>query len=437
MIYSQIIFAFVLGISAWYFIKGFSKIRANILSGKNYIPTGTKIQRIKNMIFFALGQKKMFDRPIVGIFHFIIYVGFLIINIELLEIVIDGFLGTHRIFMPVLGSFYSFVIGFFEVLALGVVISCVVFFLRRNLLKLPRFTSTDLKGWAFRDGNYILIIEVILMFAFLQMNAIDLELQNRNVEGFHPTGSFAISQFISPLYSYSSINGLISAERFYWWVHILGIFAFANYLPKSKHLHIILAFPNTFYTRLEPKGEMSFMKTINKEVRLMLNLPIKEEEQAPTNEVIRFGAKDTNDLTWKNLLEAYTCTECGRCSSVCPANLTGKLLSPRKIMMSTRDRMEEIAFNKETKGADFKDDKSLYGDYISQEELLACTTCNACVEACPVNINPLEIILELRRYMIMEESKSPQSWAAMFSNIETNFSPWKFPVDERSKWTNQ
>jgi heterodisulfide reductase subunit C len=380
----------------------------------------------------------MFRNPLVAVLHFFVYAGFIIINIEVLEIVLDGIFGTHRLFAQPLGGFYTFLINSFEILAVLVLLGCLIFLIRRNILKLKRFISKDLDGWPRSDANYILITEIMLMALFLTLNASDTLLQTRGLEHYaaHPTGHFIFSQYLHPLLSGMSNNGLMMVERACWWLHIIGIFAFLNYLPYSKHLHIILAFPNAWFTRLQPMGKMENMPAIQNEV-----LYAMQPEMVPTDGSAeppkKFGAKDITDLSWKNLLDAYSCTECGRCSAACPANITGKLLSPRKIMMDTRDRAEEIGRNI-NKNGEFKDDgKTLLHDYILVEELRACTTCNACVQECPVSINPLDIILQLRRYLVMEESNSPQEWAAMFGNVENNFAPWKFSPDERDKWAKE
>ena len=380
----------------------------------------------------ALGQKKMFRNPTVAVLHFIIYAGFIIINIEVLEIGLDGLFGTHRLFLRPLGGFYTFAIDFFEALAGLVIFVCVVFLTRRNIIKLKRFISKDLNGWPRSDANYILITEIILMSLFLLMNAADRVLQLQGSEHYRDTGNFIISGFISPLLSNMSPSTLMGIERTCWWLHITGIFAFLNYLPYSKHLHIVLAFPNAYYGRLHPKGEMENMQNVQNEVKYMM-----QPELAPVADaeaIIKFGAKDIFDLKWKNLLDAYSCTECGRCTAACPANITGKLLSPRKIMMDTRDRLQEVGKNIEKNGSFIDDGITLLHNYVTAEELRACTSCNACVEECPVSINPLEIIFELRRSLVMEESNAPQEWNGMFGNIETNFAPWKLSPDERDKW---
>lgn len=428
----QIIFLAFAGFATWLFSKNIIQIRRNIFLGKAEDLTDNPAQRWRNLLLLALGQKKMFKNKLVAVLHFIIYAGFIIINLEVLEIVLDGILGTHRLFLPFLGSVYSFLINFFEVLAVGVIVVCVVFLCRRNFLKIKRFISKDLNGWPRSDANYILIAEIILMSLFLTMNASDRALQLQGSEHYHNTGNFIFSGILAPMFSGLSESSLITIERCCWWIHIIGILAFLNYLPYSKHLHIMLAFPNAFYGRLEPQGKMDNMESVQNEVKYMM-----QPELAPTGESapMRFGAKDIFDLSWKNLLDAYSCTECGRCSAACPANQTGKLLSPRKIMMDTRDRAQEVGKNITING-EYKDDgKTLLNDYITVEELRACTTCNACVEACPVSINPLEIIYELRRSLIMEDSNAPQEWNGMFSNIENNFAPWKFSPDERDKWT--
>ena len=410
------------------------QIRRNILLGKDEDLSDNKYLRWKNLLLLALGQKKMFKNPLVAVMHLVIYAGFIIINIEVLEILLDGILGTHRLFFPFLGGFYTLLINFFEILAVGVFTVCVIFLARRNIIKLKRFISKDLNGWPRSDANYILITEIILMTLFITMNSVDRTLQLQGSEHYHDTGSFIFSGIIAPLFNGFSQSGLIILERTCWWLHIIGILAFLNYLPYSKHLHIMLAFPNAYYARLNVQGKITNMQNVQNEVKYMM-----QPELAPTGEAApqKFGAKDVFDLSWKNLLDAYSCTECGRCSAACPANQTGKLLSPRKIMMDTRDRLEAVGKNITANGA-FKDDgKLLLNDYISVEELRACTTCNACVEECPVSISPLDIIIELRRSLIMEDSNAPQEWNGMFSNIENNFAPWKFSPDDRDKWVQE
>ena len=430
----QILFIIAAFFAIGFFTKNIRQIRRNILLGKEESRNDNKSQRWKNVLLLAFGQKKMFRNPLVAVLHFVIYAGFLIINIEVLEIVLDGILGTHRFFAAGLGNCYPFVINFFELLAVGVLTVCIIFLARRNIIKLKRFISKDLTGWPRSDANYILLAEIILMLLFLSMNTADRALHLQNIAGFENTGHYMVSGFTAPLFSTTSPHTLLLIERSCWWLHILGIFAFLNYLPYSKHLHILLAFPNSYYASLDIKGKMDNMVSVQNEVKYMM-----QPELAPTGETApqHFGANDIFELSWKNLLDAYSCTECGRCSAACPANQTGKLLSPRKIMMATRDRLEDVGKNINSNGS-FKDDgKKLLNDYITTEELRACTTCNACVEECPVSINPLEIIIELRRSLVMEDSNAPQEWNTMFSNIENNFAPWKFSPDDRDKWTQE
>jgi heterodisulfide reductase subunit C len=432
----QIIFIACLGFAIWLFTKNIMQIRRNILLGKDEDLSGNKSLRWKNLMLLALGQKKMFRNPLVAVMHLVIYAGFIIINLEVLEIVLDGILGTHRLFFPFLGGFYTFLINFFEILAVGVITVCVIFLARRNIIKLKRFISKELDGWPRSDANYILITEIILMTLFLTMNSSDRALQLSGSEHYHDTGNFIFSGMIAPIFNGTSEHSLIILERTCWWLHIIGILAFLNYLPYSKHLHIMLAFPNAYYARLEPKGKMHNMQNVHNEVKYMMQpelAPPAGGDAAPQ----KFGAKDIFDLSWKSLLDAYSCTECGRCTAACPANITGKLLSPRKIMMDTRDRMEAVGKNINAHGEFKPDGKQLLIDHISVEELRACTTCNACVEECPVSISPLDIIIELRRALIMEDSNAPQEWNAMFSNIENNFAPWKFSPDERDKWAEE
>ena len=425
----QIAFVLVL-ITAIYFIrKRILLIRSAIRLGKESETGGNKTDRLKNMLLVAFGQKKMFKKIIPAILHLFIYVGFLVINLEVMEFVVDGIAGTHRIFAPWLGSFYSVLMNVFEFLAVAVLLACVFFLIRRNILKVPRFWSAEMTNWPRMDANLILVTEIVLMTAILTMNAADQVLQTRDSH-YVATGSLFFSSFLVPIFQNTSTSVLIVIERFAWWFHIIGIFGFAVYVTYSKHLHIFLAFPNTYFANLEPKGHIKNMPVVTREVKSMLGL----ETTTTTGDSGRFGAKDVNDLTWTNLMAAFSCTECGRCTSECPANQTGKKLSPRKIMMDTRDRLEAVGKSMATGGAGLNDGKTLLNDYISKEEINACTSCNACVEACPVMINPLEIIIELRRYVAMEESGSPAQWNSMFQNMETSFAPWKFSAADRFNW---
>lgn len=427
---AQIIFIILLAAAVYLFTKNAGKVRRNILLGRDTDRSDQPARRWKVMAKVALGQTKMTKRPVAAIMHFFIYVGFVIINLEVLEIMIDGVFGSHRIFADPLGGLYAFLIGGFEVLAILVLVACIVFLARRNILKLKRFSGIEMTEWPKSDANYILLVEICLMTAFLTMNAADYKLQLLQFGHYVKAGSFPVSSILAPLLS-DNANALVIIERVCWWVHIVGILAFLNYLPYSKHFHILLAFPNTYYSNLEPQGEFTNMASVTNEVKAMLDPSFIPET---TGEIARFGAKDVADLTWKNLMEAYTCTECGRCTSVCPANITGKLLSPRKIMMDTRDRITEVGNNIDKHGKGHNDGKTLLDNYITREELWACTTCNACVEACPVNINPLEIITEMRRYIVMEESQAPASLNNMFGNIENNGAPWKYSNAERLNW---
>jgi len=435
MIIQQILFILLTVTAVWLFAKKSKEIYRNIFLGVDEDLSDRPAERWKNVILLSLGQKKMFRYPLVAIMHFIIYAGFIIINIEVLEIVLDGILGKHRMFADTLGSFYTFIINVFEILAVGVIAVCIAFLARRNILKLKRFMKHDLDGWPRSDANYILITEIILMTLFLTWNSADRALQLQGNENYADRGNFIFSGLIAPLMQNFSANTLIGIERITWWLHIAGIFAFLNYLPYSKHLHILLAFPNAYYKKLEPKGKMDNMPNVQNEVSYMFKPELAPTEGAETAH--QFGAKDIFELSWKNLLDAYSCTECGRCTEACPANKTGKVLNPRKIMMDTRDRAEEVGKNINTNKSFVADNKTLLHDYITTEELRACTTCNACVEECPVSINPLDIILELRRSLVMEESNAPAEWNAMFNNIEYNFAPWKFSPDERDKWAEE
>lgn len=433
---SNILFAALLAIGIGFFVKNIKRLRRNIFLGRPVAIEGDKKLRWKNMIYIALGQSKMITRPISGFLHIVVYIGFIIINIEIVEIVLDGLIpNSHRLFSPLLGkSIYAFLIGSFEVLALLVLVSVIIFWIRRNTIKIKRFWYNEMKGWPKKDANIILYFEIVLMSLFLIMNASDVSFQNINAGNI-------VSQHIAVWFSSMSESSLHLLERTAWWLHIIGILVFLNYLYYSKHLHILLAFPNTFYGKLTPKGKLDNLETVTKEVKLMMNpeadvfsTPAEGEEQIPE----KFGASDVMDLTWVQLMNAYSCTECGRCSSVCPANITGKKLSPRKIMMDTRDRLEEVGNNLlKNKGKFVEDNKQLLGNYISKEELWACTSCNACVEACPISIDPLSIIIDMRRFLVMEQSSAPSDLNNMMTNIENNGAPWPFNQMDKLNWSNE
>lgn len=432
----NIIFAIILIYAILFFSKNIRSIVRNIYRGKPIDRSDQPAKRWGNVFRIALGQSKMVDRPISGILHIIVYVGFVVINIELIEIVLDGLLGTHRLFAPYMGSMYNVLIATFEVFAALVLISVVIYWLRRNAIKIKRFWKPELKGWPKKDADYILYFELILMTLFLSMNATDALLQQRNEPHYIQAGLFPVSQFLAPVFSSLSVATLVILERTFWWLHITGILIFLNYLYYSKHLHILLAFPNTYFQNLNPLGSFRNNKTVTQEVKLMMD-PSADPYAAPAGNVAdKFGASDVTDLNRIQLLNAYTCTECGRCTDVCPANQTGKTLSPRKIMMDTRDRLEEVGKNT-PKNEPFKPDgKQLLNDYISSEELWACTSCNACVEACPIGIDPLSIIMDMRQYLVMEQSAAPSDLNNMMSNIENNGAPWPFSNQDRMLWTN-
>lgn len=436
----SIFFAILLIVGFGYFTINVKKLIRNIKLGKDVDRSDNSSARWKNMAWIALGQSKMVKRPIAGFLHVIVYAGFIIINLELLEIIIDGLFGTHRVF-SFLGGFYDFLIASFEILAVLVLVAVLVFWTRRNVIKLKRFISSDLSGSPKKDANVILYFEVVLMSLFLLMNASDFWLQQAGVAHFTSVGSFPISQYIAPLFNGISESGVIMLEKTFWWLHIIGILIFLNYLYYSKHLHILLAFPNTYFADLNAKGKLDNLESVTNEVKLMMD-PNADPFAAPTADASdvpsKFGASDVMDLNWVQLLNAYTCTECGRCTSACPANQTGKKLSPRKIMMDTRDRLEEVGRNiDKNKGVFIPDNVSLLNDYITTEELWACTSCNACVEECPVNISPLSIIIDMRRYLVMEQSAAPQSLNAMMSNIENNGAPWQYNQMDRLNWKDE
>ena len=436
----NILFAIILGLGVSFFAINIKKIIRNIKLGKDVNRSDNSSQRWANMAMIALGQSKMVKRPVAGILHIIVYLGFVIINLEVLEIIIDGLFGTHRIF-SFLGILYNILIGSFEILAFLVLVAVIIFLIRRNVIKLKRFISSDLKGWPKSDANYILYFEIVLMSLFLLMNAADYHLQLLDFGHYERVGAFPISQFIEPLFNGISESIVMMIEKTIWWLHITGILIFLNYLYFSKHLHILLAFPNTYYADLNSKGQFDNLASVTKEVKLMMDPNADPFAAAPVNSDAvpsKFGASDVQDLNWVQLLNAYTCTECGRCTSSCPANLTGKKLSPRKIMMDTRDRLEEVGKNIDAnKGVFVPDNKSLLNDYITAEELWACTSCNACVEECPVNISPLSIILDMRRYLVMEQSAAPMPLNAMMTNIENNGAPWQYNQQDRLNWKNE
>lgn len=437
----NVLFVLLLAAGFGFFAKNVKKLVRNIRLGRDVNRSDNPSARWNNMAMIALGQSKMVRRPVAGLLHIIVYVGFVLINIELLEIIIDGIFGTHRLF-AFMGGFYNFLIGSFEILALGVIVSVTIFWIRRNVIKLWRFAHGDLNGWPKNDANYILYFETVLMLLFLTMNAADHYLQGIGFGHYHAAGAFPVSGLISPIFGGMSPETVEIIERVCWWMHISGILVFMNYLYYSKHLHILLAFPNTYYAKLSPKGEFDNLDSVTAEVKLMMDPnadPFAAAPRAAEGEVpAKFGASDVHDLNWVQLLNAYTCTECGRCTSSCPANLTGKKLSPRNIMMKTRDRLEEVGRNMDANNGTFVDDgKMLLNDYITPEELWACTTCNGCVEACPVNIDPLSIIMDMRRYLVMEQSAAPTELNGMMSNVENNGAPWQYSQMDRLNWKEE
>ena len=432
----NIIFSFLLVISLGFFGRNIKKLIRVINLGKPVDRSDNPAKRLSNMIRIALGQSKMVTKPISGALHVIVYLGFIIINIEVLEILIDGITGSHRFFSKYFNTtIYNFLIASFEIFALLVLISVIIFWTRRNLLKIKRFLSSEMKGWPKFDADNILYFEVVLMMLFLSMNATDLILQERNFEGYYSAGSFPVSSFMVPIFDSFTTSTVFLLERVFWWSHIIGIFFFLNYLYYSKHLHILLAFPNTYYANLEEKGKFDVLESVKNEVLLMF---YPEKASQNNQSVDKFGASDVLDLNWVQLMNAYSCTECGRCTSECPANLTGKKLSPRKIMMDTRDRLEKVSKNISNNNGKFVDDGDrLLDNYISKEELWACTSCNACVEACPINIDPLSIIMDMRQYLIMEESSAHPDLNNMMNNIENNGAPWPYNQQDRELWIQE
>lgn len=442
---ATLIFGVLLVAGFGFFFWNVYKIRSNVFLGRDVNRSDKKSERWKTMLSVAFGQQKMFRRPLPALLHFAIYAAFVITQIELIEIIADGFSGNHRLFRPALGGFYTFMISFIEVLSLFALIATIIFLSRRNLIRVPRLNMREMNGWPRMDANMILFMELILVLCIFTMNGADEALYRSGLSHAENLNDGSFSFLISASLGESLFGGMDAStlhtlERVGWWGHIFMVFAFLNYLPYSKHFHILLAFPNTYFSNLEKKGRFTNMAAVTKEVKLMMDPsadPYAVPADGETAEPQRFGAKDVTDLTWKNLLDAYTCTECGRCTASCPANITGKLLSPRKIMMDTRDRLTEVGDNIRKHGKDYNDGKSLLGDYIKEEELWACTSCNACVQECPVNIDPLAIIIDLRRYLVMEESKMPSELTGMLTNIENNGAPWQFSPNDRFNWANE
>jgi len=440
MISSIIFVAFFIVGTTFFFINA-KKIRRNILLGKNISITDNKAERLKTMILVALGQKKMFTRPIPALLHLTLYAAFVITQIELIEIIFDGVTGHHRAFRASLGGFYTFMVSFIEILSVLAFVGTVAFLARRNLLKIPRLVKSELNGWPKLDANIILIMEIILICFIFMMNGADEVLYSRGQSHAENLGDsslgLSISSYVGPLiYGSMPTPGLHVIERIGWWGHIIMVFSFLNYLPFSKHLHILLAFPNTYFSNLKVKGQFANLFEVTDVVKP--NFDPAYQPVLDPNAVIKFGVKDVTDLTWKNLLDAYSCTECGRCTSACPQSITGKALSPRKIMMDTRDRLEEVGKNMDANGGTFIDDgKTLLGDYIKHEEIWACNTCNACVQECPINIDPLAIIVGLRQQLVLEQSSAPNELNGMFSNLENNGAPWQFSPTDRANWIHE
>jgi heterodisulfide reductase subunit C len=433
----NLIFFILVVFSLGLFTRNLKRIRRNINLGKDLDRNDSPRLRMKNMFRIAFGQSKMVSRPFAGVLHLVVYIGFVFINIELLEIVLDGLTGKHRLFAPYLGSFYNFLIAVFEVFALLVLIAVFLFWTRRNVVKIKRFWKDEMKGWPKHDADIILYFEVVLMILFLSMNSTDSLLQGLGAVDYIKAGSFPVSQFLTPLFDSFELETLIFLERTFWWLHITGIFIFLNYLYYSKHLHILLAFPNTYFANLEIKGKSMVNPQIKTEVQLMLD-PQAVIPEASSTTPDKFGVSDVFDLSWVQLMNSYSCTECGRCSSECPANMTGKKLSPRAIMMKTRDRLEEVGKNiNKNRGNFVPDGKQLLNDYIEPEELWACTSCNACVEACPIEIDPLSIIMEMRQYLTLEKSAAPKELNSMMANVENNGAPWPFSNQDRLQWANE
>ncbi|MEZ7928946.1 MAG: (Fe-S)-binding protein [Flavobacteriales bacterium] len=434
---SNIIFLVVFLVAITFFIRNLNRIIANIKLGRDIDRSDRSTDRWKNMFRVAVGQSKMTRRPVAGILHIILYLGFVIINIEVIEIIVDGIFGSHRFLSSILPiGLYNFLIGSFEILAILVLVACVIFLIRRNVVRIKRFWSKEMTSWPRTDANLILIFEILLMSAFLIMNATDGLLFSAGASHYVTSFSNPISQYFQFMFMGMDTATLVAIERFTWWFHIIGILGFMNYVLISKHLHIFFAFPSTYFANLNPLGQFSNLQSVTNEVKLMMD-PNADPYAAPAADAAppeQFGAKDATDLNWVQLLNAYSCTECGRCTDSCPASQTGKLLSPRKILMDTRDRITELADNKR-KGKE--DTKSLLGDYITAEELWACTSCNACTDACPIELDPLSIIMDMRRYLVMEQSAAPTELNMMFSNVENNGAPWQFPAADRLNWKNE